>query len=217
MAAVCVMLLQIPPMHSVSYQLQSPEHWRAAEGAACAAARLGSLGADALVVTICRWTDTVNSQLQRQHPQQVSLYPVFQICSCSKLCDQLVVMPCCACSLCLHGCLTDMVQHCCSYPASMPRSPPPLGCDAGAEREGSSPGAPSSPSPSDGGVDLASLSGFWMPVADRSHAVAACKTGQCCLGASMPMQCLPAGCRCARAICRSIQRKRRRRAHLRLC
>jgi hypothetical protein len=112
-AAVCVMLLQILPMHSVSHQLQSPGHWRAAAGAACAAARLGSLGADALVVTICSWTDTVNSQPQRQHPQQVGLYPAFQICSCSKAYDQVVVMPCCACSPCLQGCLTDMVQHSC--------------------------------------------------------------------------------------------------------
>ena len=40
---------------------------------------LGWLGADAVVGTICRWMDMINS-LQRQHPQQVSLYPVFQIC-----------------------------------------------------------------------------------------------------------------------------------------
>ena len=41
---------------------------------------LGSLGADAVVGTICRWKNTINSQLQRQRPPQVSLYPVFQMC-----------------------------------------------------------------------------------------------------------------------------------------
>ena len=55
----------------------------------------------------------------------------------------------------LHGCLTGKCsKRCCTYPASTPRQRPPLGCAAGAEREGGSPGAPSSSSPSDGGVEL---------------------------------------------------------------
>ena len=62
---------------------------------------------------------------------------------------------CCACSLCFAW-LSDWQRskRCCRYPASTPCQRPPLGCAAGAEREGGSPGAPSSSSPSDGGVEV---------------------------------------------------------------